>query len=228
MGRVRSRIQIIDRDLSVTLPEASEAGRAKLFQEFAREELGKALQQNKAVLGQMPDYETRVDGAPARLDTARSTSTVEFEFELADEMYRWIFEMLILNSPVGKATDPRPGHPELYAKSHVFFIDGNEYDPEGPVPMPQDEAVFVNVQPYARKIERGLSSQAPDGVYETVALMARRRYGNFADIKFSYRTPFNFGAIHAWADTTSMQSPYRRGGKRDEWLRRQPAIVIRI
>jgi hypothetical protein len=228
MPRIKSRIDVIDRDLAVTLPEISEPEQAKLLQDFARQELGKALRQNKAVLGVMPDYETRVDGTPAQIERAKSTSVIDFEFELATEMFRWISEMLVLNSPVGKTSDPRPDHPGLYARSHVFFIDGVAYDPEGPVQMPQQEAVFVNVQPYARKMERGLSSQAPDGVYEVVAAMARRRFGNYGDIRFSYRTPYEFGSIHEWANTTSMASPYRRGEKRDEWLRRQPAIVIRV
>ena len=228
MARVKARYDIIDRDLGALVPEASPAEQDKMFQDFARFQLGEALKQNKQVLGQMPDYDTRVDGTVAPLTAATVRSTIEFEFELASEMFRWINEMLILNSPVGRSDDPREGHPELYARSHEFFVDDVAFDPEGFAPMPQDEAVFVNVQPYARKIERGLSSQAPDGVYEVVATMASRRFGNFADIRFSYRTPFEFGAIHAWANTTSMASPYRRGNKRDEWLRRQPAIVIKV
>jgi hypothetical protein len=228
MARVKTKIEVIDRDLGVHMPEVTEPERARLLQDFARQELGKALRQNKAVLGVMPDYETRVDGSVAPLERAQAASTIDFEFELASEMFRWIYEMLILNSPVGRPDDPRPNHPELYARSHEFFIDNVAYDPEGPIPMPQQEAVFVNVQPYARKIERGLSSQQPDGVYEVVAALARARFSNYGDIRFSYRTPYNFGAIHEWADTTKMQSPYRRGEKRDEWLRRQPAIVIRL
>ena len=33
----------------------------------------------------------------------------------------------------------------------------------------------------------GLSNQAPDGVYQVVAKMAQRRFGNSLRIKFSYR-----------------------------------------
>jgi hypothetical protein len=46
---------------------------------------------------------------------------------------------------------------------------------------------FVSTVPYARKIERGLSPQAPDGVYQVVAVLAQKRFGNVARIRFSYR-----------------------------------------
>jgi hypothetical protein len=228
MPRYKTRIDIIDRNLEAVIPEAAPAERDRMFQEFAREQIGVAVAQNRTVLGEVPDYEIRVDGAPGPLIRATVRSEVEVEFELASEMYRWIYEMLILNSPVGNADDPRPGHPELYARSHMFFVDGNAYDPEGPAPLPQTEAVFVNVQPYARKIERGLSTQAPEGVYEVVAALAPRRFSNYGSIRFSHRTPFEIGAIHEWAQTTEMASPFRTGEKRQEWLTRQPAIVIRI
>ena len=47
-----------------------------------------------------------------------------------------------------------------------------------------DEYVFINTVPYARKIERGSSSQAPDGVYQAVAMLARDRFGNVARITY--------------------------------------------
>ncbi len=41
---------------------------------------------------------------------------------------------------------------------------------------------IVNIQPYARKIEKGLSPQAGRGVYNKVFSWLRRKYGNFAFI----------------------------------------------
>jgi hypothetical protein len=49
------------------------------------------------------------------------------------------------------------------------------------------EWVFVSVAPYARRIERGWSRQAPDGVYQAVAALARRRFGSLAMVQFTYR-----------------------------------------
>ena len=52
-----------------------------------------------------------------------------------------------------------------------------------------EEYVFINTQPYARKIEgtggRRMAPQAPDGVYQAVATLAQRRFGNIARITFS-------------------------------------------
>jgi hypothetical protein len=90
--------------------------------------------------------------------------------------------------------------------------------------------VFINTQPYARKLEKGASSQAPDGVYQSVAVLASRRFGNIAKVRFGYRVPL-FGSINAWADTASAArwaaaKSERRESLRAEWLRRQPAIII--
>ena len=70
MARVKARYDIIDRDLEAQVPEASPAEQDKMFQDFARFQLGEALKQNKQVLGQMPDYDTRVDGTVAPLTAA--------------------------------------------------------------------------------------------------------------------------------------------------------------
>jgi len=74
--------------------------------------------------------------------------------------------------------------------------------------------VFLNIQPYARKIERGQSSQAPDGVYQAVATLAQRRFGNVAKITFSYRTAIG-GAIIG-------------GRKGDRSDLRNPAIIVSL
>ena len=88
-----------------------------------------------------------------------------------------------------------------FAKSHELFADG--VDTENPnIAPPAEEYVFLNTQPYARKIERGRSPQAPDGVYQAVATLAQRRFGNIARITFSYREV--------------------RGGERN------PAIIVRL
>jgi hypothetical protein len=154
-----------------------------------------------------------------------------FEFELVQDLLRYIDEWLILASPVGRANDPRPGHPELYARSHRMFLDGDLAEVDAP-PRPFSEAVFVSTVPYARKIERGLSNQAPDGVYQVVATLAARRYSNYARIRFGYRTPHDFGAIAEWSRTTRLQSHAasrnRPGPQRQEWLQRQPAIIITV
>jgi hypothetical protein len=52
---------------------------------------------------------------------------------------------------------------------------------------PGAECIFLDTMPYARKIERGSSLQAPsDGVYELTSRAARKRFPD-ADIGFTYR-----------------------------------------
>lgn len=194
----------------------SPAERSKALAEFARSNLAAAQEINRGVLGRIPEHTTFVDNRPgASEDAVRPDGVIVYEFDLIDEVFEWIGDMLVQHAPVRKGD---------YAASFIFTADGEVYEPGALLPD-ADEYVFTNIQPYARKIERGLSAQAPDGVFEVVAAMASRRFGNVAKIRFSYRAPI-FGAINTWASTTVMKSPYRRGVKRDEWLRRQPAIVI--
>jgi hypothetical protein len=104
-------------------------------------------------------------------------------------------------------------------------IDGEAADFNASIPPDFDEIVFVNVTPYARKIEKGLSDQAPDGVYEAVAALAARRFGNIVKVRFSFRSP-NFGGINSWAAKAGAGGRGSRGANAEARLRRQPAIVL--
>jgi hypothetical protein len=85
----------------------------------------------------------------------------------------------------------------------------------------------VNTQPYARKIEKGLSPAAPDGVYEVVAALAKRRFGNIASIKFSYRAPLAGGVLpYVAIDRKMLAGHPDRARARAERALRAPAIVI--
>ena len=90
----------------------------------------------------------------------------------------------------------------------------------------------MNVQPYARRLEKGHSKQAPDGVYEGISAVASKRFGNLARVSFSFRSLEGATALDAWVAKTGVQMTSRgkpRGNQsgRDEWLKRQPAIVVR-
>jgi hypothetical protein len=229
---IRIKLDPIDRDLAVILEETmGPKARSHALAEFAREARDEAVARNTAALGKPPRYTTHVDGRlGASLESVRPDGVIVFEFELVLELLEWLGEQLVLHSPIGQADDPRPGHPGLYANSHGFYADDVLLAPGTPVP-PAREYAFVNSVPYARKIERGLSDQAPAGVYQVVANEANKRFGNVARIRFTFRAP-KHGDIEAWARTTSMVRMRRRGpsrmtaSQRDEWLRRQPAIVV--
>ncbi len=136
--------------------------------EAARGALVEAQEINRAALGYVPDHDTFIDGAKRQaLSGITAGSTVLFEFHLLVDVIEYVDEQLILHSPVKT---------ERYARSHVWFADGVEF--ENPEPPAARRAIHrPECQPYARKIERGLSPQAPEGVYEAVAALAKRRYG---------------------------------------------------
>ncbi|GJE32714.1 hypothetical protein [Methylobacterium oxalidis] len=219
--RTSVRVDPVARDITLMLDDTlSPDAQAALLAGAAREALGDAQDMNRQALGYVPEHETFVDGA-RRDDLTKLTprSTILFEFKLLTDIVEWIDEQLIIHSPV---------RTERFARSHVWFADDVEMDPLNPPPA--EQYVVLNAQPYARKIERGLSSQAPAGVYEGVATLAKRRFGNVAYVGFSYRS-FPGGAIGKWAQTASAEKLSRnvRGGRvgaRQDWLTRQPAILI--
>lgn len=145
---------------------------------FAKDELARAQAQNSAALGRVPPHDTFVDGRRRDdVDAVKPNGRIVFEFRLVDEVLAWISEQLVLNSPVLTGR---------YVAAHALFVDGVEIEP-GKMPLDGKEYVFVNTLPYSRKIERGLSPQAPDGVYQSIAAVAARRFGNIARIHFTYR-----------------------------------------
>jgi hypothetical protein len=206
---VSTRIDPIGRDIELLISrDLSPKARSEFLAQFAREELGKAQRQNEAALGRLPQHETFVDARPgAALESVRPDGTIVFEFELVEQALAAIGEMLVLHSPrlTGR-----------YQDSHVLLADDVAVTPGQPVPQ-ASEYVFVNTQPYARKIEGGLSPQAPDGVYEAVAALAARRFGNTARIRFTFRS--------------LLSAPHKPGATRSEIAQaerdsRQPAIVV--
>lgn len=179
MVKVSVKVDPINRDIDLLLSQdLSGRAQSQAFAEYAHGEIEDAKRTNQRILGRVPRHTVTVDGREgAPLATVRPDGVIVAEFELVGDLLIWIEQQLVIHSP------RKSGR---YARSHVLFADGVEADVNKP-PVAA-EYVFVNVQPYARKIERGSSSQAPDGVYQAVAVMARRRFGNVARVSFSYRT----------------------------------------
>lgn len=221
MPITRLRTSGIDVRLAVSRALSPERRQA-LIAAHAREGLRESQEINRAALGRVPPHETFVDGrkGAALASVDPDHGVIVFRFSLVTELFEWIEAMLILHSPVLKGD---------YAKSHAFFADGVEADPAKP---PQgDVFVFLSTVPYARKIERGQSSQAPDGVYEGVAAMAARRFGNIARVRFGYRS-FMDGALAGSAAISELRRQHGRRGASDiakaERDNRQPAIIVAL
>jgi hypothetical protein len=193
-----------------------------MFAEFASQVIEEGKAHNASVLGRVPPYTVSVDGRlGAALESVKPGGVVFVEYELVFEALQWIGDMLEQHSPVKSGR---------YQKSHVMIADGVEV-PDGAIPPPASKITFTNIQPYARKIERGYSSQAPDGVYQVVAKLASSKFSNVAKITFGYENPL-FGAIHEWAASPSgiaWGKKKRKGAKgQEEWLRRQPAVIVTL
>ncbi|MHC2016313.1 hypothetical protein [Methylobacterium sp. CM6247] len=221
VGRTSVRLDPISRDIAVMLnEELSPEMQSAQLATFATEALAEAQDINRQALGYVPDHDTFIDGAKRdSLQGINPRSIVSIEFHLLIDVIQWVDEQLIIHSPVKT---------ERYARSHVWFADNVEMDPQNPPPA--ESYIALNAQPYSRKIERGQSKQAPEGVYQAVATLAKRRFGNIAYVGFSYRS-FPGGAVGKWADSASAAKLAKdvRGGsanKRRDWLARQPAIYI--
>lgn len=203
---LRTRVQPIDRDVELLFAEVlSPKARSEMLAGVAADMIDEAKEQNRKVLGQVPPHTITVDGREgAPLKSVKPDGIIRAEFELINEALGWINTQLQMHSPVLKGD---------YVSSHELFADGVEVENPNDAP-PASEWVFLNTRPYARKIERGQSSQAPDGVYQAVATLARRRFGNVAKITFAYRTAVGGGLVGGRAGDRSSQ--------------RNPAIIVRM
>ncbi|WP_299808726.1 hypothetical protein [Tardiphaga sp.] len=179
---------------AIIAEDLSPAARSAALATAAREALAGAEKIDADALGYTPAHSTKVDGlVGADESKVRPNGTIEYGFNLLPDVFGWIYDQLVANSPVGSGNDPHIGQ---YKASHALFADGVQIDPHEKIPV-ADEYVFVNLTEYSRRIEDGDSSQAVNGVYEAVATLADLKFGDMAAIKFSYRAPFE-GTIIAY------------------------------
>jgi hypothetical protein len=67
------------------------------------------------------------------------------------------------------------------------------------LPRGVNEFVFIPGATYARRLERGWSKQAPDGVYQVVGTMAKATFNRLAKISFGYRALVGAGRVQGRA-----------------------------
>jgi Bacteriophage related domain of unknown function len=171
----------------------------------------------------VPPFTATVDGvAGASEDNVRPNGEIVYEFTLLPDIFQWIDQMLISHSPVKSGR---------YQASHVLLADGSPCDVAAP-PTNASQYVFMDTQPYARKIE-GLngkkpeSSAAPNGVYEGIAMLAAARFGNVAKIAFGLK-PLPGGLASSWATSPSAKALARRHHRRAhalQWLASQAVVA---
>ena len=230
-----ARISVFSREIDLIVSKhLSVEARQKRVADAARKILGEAQAINRRILGVVPPHKQFVDGREGvpleNVNTDRGV--IVFKFELIGETLRWIGEQLVIHSPIGTA--PKDPHPGLYARSHILLAGGVEVDVDAGEMIPQaSEYRFVSLVPYARKIERGLSDQAADGVYEVVAALARRRFGNVAGIKFAFTEIVGGGGgkgsmLMNWAERNASQVVGSASKQRQQLSKnvRQPSIIV--
>ncbi|WP_020184834.1 hypothetical protein [Methylopila sp. 73B] len=208
--------------------DLSPAARQRIIADFARRKLAEGVDQNRRATGREVPYTQAVDGRlGARLESVNADAgRILFMFDVAkNELFVWIAEQIVKHAPRGVITHDHG----RYADAFKLLAGGREMQPGEPLPK-ADEFVFLNAMPYARKIERGLSKQAPDGVLQAVALLAKTRFKDVANITFGYRS-YMGGPVSDWA---KLRRPSKTGysrRKRDAALAkdiRQPAIIVRL
>lgn len=176
MSRISSifrDVEVLTRDL--TSPEA----KSRRLAEFAAERIAEARATNRQASGRDTPYKIVVDGRKgAPLASVRPDGVIVANFDLVRDVLEWIGEQLLRESPrlTGK-----------YEQAHRLFVDGAAQILGAPIDAAEEYA-FVNLAPYSRKIERGQSVQAPDGVYQAVAVVAAKRFGNIARVRYSWRS----------------------------------------
>lgn len=202
----------------------------------AKRALGEVQREQASRLGAPTPYQRYVDGrAGAAEESVKLYGVIEYTFDLAADVAGWVYEELLRLSPVGP---PEGGH---YRDDHLIFVDGQQVEDLRNV-RAAAEIVFTNTRPYSRKLELGRSFQAPNGIYRVTAASARRRFGNIAEIHFTYRGFISGQVIDPAQAGPTVYAPTRRGargrfapgsgaaligGQHNKRRNRFPVIVIR-
>jgi hypothetical protein len=164
--------------------------RAQILSEAARDIVAQTDAANAAAIGGAVSHLTTVDGSVTEdIGRVRAEGTIVRTYDLMPGVLVQIGEWLWQHSPV------RTGR---YQHSHRLEADGNviaDVTDGWTLPaLPQgvNEFTFLSTVFYADPIEPhgskpGESRQAPDGVYQVVAEMAKAAFGALAAFSFEYR-----------------------------------------
>lgn len=184
---VKTRIEPLDSWVRVVVDEElAPQTRSAAVARFARERIDETRNANQRVLGRATPAKVFVDGREgAALESVNpDRGRIVAEFDLVLDVLNWILNRLRESSPVisGK-----------YREGHRLFADGTEVAVSGAIPQ-AEEFAFTNTMPYARRLEIGKTKsgrafvvQVEPRIYERVAKEARSRFGNIAQIGYTFR-----------------------------------------
>ena len=154
------------------------------------------------------------EGAPE--EAVRVNGVIRYTYQRLQQVVDYAMGVLEGLSPVLTGA---------YKANHRLFVNGTEAtDVSGW--RPGDEIVIANSLPYSRKIELGVMKMrvpGTDHVYQQAAQVVKRRMGNFATIRFTFRDVHEGGNIGAIRAATRGDRAARAKARAS---RRFPALVI--
>ena len=181
---IKTRIDPIAETIKlIVASNLSPAAQQNAIASFATGAIAEADATNNRVLGRIPPRTITVDGRQGAdlTEVKPDGGSIIVEWEIVTDVLVWIGETLRARSPVGPT-----GH---YRDGWTLLADGVEVVQDGQTPA-ADVFTFVNVVPYARKIEVGKTRsgrdfviQVPNRIAERTAKDAQSRFGNIAKIK---------------------------------------------
>lgn len=232
---LRVRIDPVQKSVEAIIrADLDPATQKKAAAAFARAGIDAATAKNRQILGREPPLTITVDGRKgAPLESVNPNGgTIIAEWELIEGLLQWIADELVARSGF-------TGTSGAYKRGHTLFADGTEVQIGGRIPS-ADEYVFINLVPYARRIEIGKTKagrdfviQVPNKIYERVQKDARRRFGNQADISLTYASALGAYTLQHDQPERSFTSgkmrlrPGIRKDRRKGSVVEPPAIVIR-
>lgn len=206
------------RDRAISLQFDAEIVRAvaassKDLATFARREHGKIMRADP----RPSSFRRFVDGREGAPEEAvKPFGVIEYHYQRLNEVVQFAMDTLFALSPVLSGR---------YRRSHTLFVNGAAVSDLKSWQPTDGEIYIVNPLPYARKIELGKQKMrvpGSDKIYQQAEQILKRRFGNIAAIKFTYRAVSD-GSFH-FAGRRGGQSRADRMREQDA---RRPALYIR-
>lgn len=147
--------------------------------------------------GAMLTFEVLTDGSPTKPPSmvkprGKITAVDEAAQDFREAIGK-VFDHLLSISPYSPKSqrDIARGMTTHYIEAHHLYVNGSRLASEEAIrayePQRDDQIMFVNSQPYATRIERGWSWQAPTGVYRVTANRLKRDYRDTLEIAYTDR-----------------------------------------
>lgn len=178
------KIEQFRRALALFAEDLKGQARTVFLAEAAQQLFEETDRANAEILSRRVASMRLVDGREnAPLTSIKPGGAIVFRWSPMEIAADLAYAMILRASPV------RSGE---YRRHHIMLINGTEVAQGQKIGF-GDRISITNLLPYARKIEMGSSSQAPDGVYESVAATLNHEIGDLVNVYFGYRSYLGAG-----------------------------------